>query len=263
MQLLDQAGLPVLAELFIDVNHELPSQKLADFLAHYHKVVVKPLDAAHGKGITVGITEPEELLQAIKRAQQAGRVAKVLVQEQLDGHDVRIVTVGYQFLDAMNRVPPVVIGDGRQTVEQLIVLENQHQDRGEGYKSKLTFISMDKAEEFLGKNELNRVPNAREQVQVIGISNIGMGGSRINLKHRLPQFLIDMAVRASEVMELPVCGVDFIVAGQPHPDSSPEDLQAKIIEVNACPSLTHHEDLKSPEQIQAIDKYLDYLQSTA
>lgn len=260
-ELLSQAGLPVPAELLSTNNKPLSDELLAGFLAKHDKLVVKPLDSAHGKGITIGVTTLAKLRQSIDYARGFSPAKKVLVQEQLAGHDIRIVTLGYKFLESMSRIPPHVIGDGVSTIKQLVEQENLHKDRGETYKSRLSKISISKVEEFLELGELERIPAQDEEVQVIGISNIGTGGTRINTKNTVPQFLIDMAVNAAKAMELPMCGVDFIVAQSPKPTSTPKELNAKVIEVNSCPSLTHYEDLGSPDQLLAIDNYLNYLES--
>jgi len=41
--------------------------------------------------------------------------------------------------------------------------------------------------------------------------------------------------------------------------SQPEEVGAKIIEVNSCPSMLVYDDLASAEQLGFIDKYLDFL----
>ncbi len=260
-ELLSQGGMAVPAELLLTEKITISDEKLTDFIDKHTKIVVKPLDAAHGKGITMGVNSLTKLHKAIDYAASNSPSKKVLIQEELYGHDIRIVTLGYEFLESMSRIPPHVIGDGQHTIRELVEEINQHEDRGETYKSRLAKISLDKAEAFLEPGELDRIASADEEVQVIGISNIGTGGTRENTKKTVPEFLINMAITAAKIMELPVCGVDFIVAKKPLPTSTPEELQAKVIEVNSCPSLTHYEDLNSEDQLMAIDKYLDYIES--
>ena len=193
-ELLSQEGIAVPAELLMSDKTTISDEKLTDFINKYTKIVVKPLDAAHGKGITMGVNNLTKLRSAIDYASQNSPSNKVLIQEELHGHDIRIVTLGFEFLESMSRIPPHVVGDGQHTVRELIEELNQHEDRGETYKSRLAKISLDKAEAFLEPGELDRIAAMDEEVQVIGISNIGTGGTRENTKKTVPEFLINMAI---------------------------------------------------------------------
>ncbi|OVE79528.1 hypothetical protein BVY00_00180 [bacterium G20] len=86
-----------------------------------------------------------------------------------------------------------------------------------------------------------------------------MGGERINIKKNIPEFLKLMAEQTAKVLELPVCGIDFIVAHLPERESPKERIKPVVIEVNNCPSLVMYEELHSPEQNALIDQYLDYV----
>ena len=258
-QILHDAGLPVPDELLIHTQQPLELEPVGQFLRQHTRVVVKPLDASHGKGVTTGITTLGHLEQAVEDAKLESAKRVVLLQEQLSGQDIRIVIIGHEYRDAINRIPATVIGDGVHTAQELIERENRREERGDNYMTRLTVIPLDKARQFLGAEGLQYVAADGEPVPVIGVSNIGMGGERNNISRSIPLFLRDIAVQAAKVLELPVCGVDFMVRSLPKSTSTPEQLAAKIIEVNACPMLTMYEDLRSDEQNTLIDAYLNYL----
>lgn len=256
--LLGEIGLPVPAEMAVSIeNYDL--DVLNEFLTKYKKVVVKPLDASHGKGITVGITTTEQLQKAIEIAKPISDRSKVIMQQHVEGIDVRIVCIDYKFVDSISRQPATVVGDGAQTVRQLIETTNNGPDRGLNYTKRLNIIPIDKVEAYLGVEALDRVPAAAEAVQVIGVSNVGMGGERHNLKYEVPEFLKNMAIEAAKVLDLPVCGIDFMVQRLPQATDTQADLMPAIIEANECPMLTMYDDLHSPEQSAVIDGYLDYI----
>jgi len=262
-QLLSNAGLPVPAEMLLPAGiiEPLNIQKIEKFLKSYPQVVVKPLDSAHGKGITVNVGTIEHLKQAIDIASEHSSRGRIIVQEQIEGHDIRAVCINYKFVDSMARSPAAVTGDGQHTISELIEITNASSERGENYKARLNMIPKDKALQFLGQDGMNKIPRLGERVNAMGISNIGTGGERKNVKDNIPAFLRAMAEQASAILELPVSGVDFLVSSEPKPDSTVQDLKPCIIEVNDCPSLTVYEDLHSPEQNELIDNYLDYVAS--
>lgn len=260
--LLSEAGLPVPKELLINSTEELDKNLVTEFLNTHKKVVVKPLDASHGKGITINVKNLSQLKNAIKQAKLCSNKSLILVQEQVEGVDIRIVCINYKFVDSISRIPAQVIGDGKNTIKTLIDITNRHPDRGENYKSRLNYIPIKKAEAYLGTKRINYIPSPDEIVQVIGVSNVGMGGERRNIKNDTPQFLKDIAIKVAKKIELPVCGVDFMVKKMPCQLDKLQDLAPKIIEVNECPMLTMYNNLDSPEQHKIIDDYLDYLMDT-
>jgi len=253
------SDLPVPDEMLIDLSKPLAEIKIKSFLAKHNSVVVKPIDASHGKGITVNISDYAALKKAIQEAKDHTERSIILLQEQVSGVDIRIVCIDYKFVDSISRIPAHVIGDGILTVKELIKQTNNKPDRGENYKAKLNFIPLNKAEEYLGAKRFNAVPARDEYVQVIGVSNVGMGGERHNIKHDIPEFLKILAERSAKELELPVCGVDFMVKRLPHKNDSLDDLSPAIIEVNECPMLTMYDDLQSSDQNAVIDQYLDFL----
>ncbi len=257
-QLLAMHQLPVPAELLIESQDTFDAHQVHSFIKAHGQVVVKPLDSAHGRGITVGITSVKEAEAAVKNANLVSE-GSCLLQQQLSGIDVRILCINHKYVDAITRVPATVMGDGVMTTEQLITKANTNNHRGENYTTKLNKIPLELADQYLGKEKLSSIPPNGELVQVVGVANVGMGGERKNIKDSIPSFMIEWAEVVSRILELPVCGVDFMVKHLPHKDDKVEALMPVIIEVNNVPSLIHYDDLASPEQNRVIDYYLDYL----
>lgn len=260
-QILAYNNLPVPQENLVKVvgENKVSDQELQKYLSGYIKLVVKPLDASHGKGVTTNIDSLGKLKIALVEAKMNSKKKTVVIQEQLEGIDIRIVCFGYKFVDAISRIPASVVGDGEHTVQELIAATNKSNERGENYKAKLNVIPLDKAKQFLGDTKLSEIPAKDEIISVVGVSNIGMGGVRYNIKNSLPYFLIEMAEKAAVSLQLPVCGIDFIVKKLPGKHDNLNDLNPSIIEANACPMLTMYDDLRSPEQIAVIDQYLDFI----
>jgi cyanophycin synthetase len=86
-------------------------------------VVIKPINGNHGKGVSLNIDSPEEIINAYKIASQISD--SVLVEEYIKGNDYRILIVGNQVCAVALRVPAHVIGDGKHTIEELVEIKNQ------------------------------------------------------------------------------------------------------------------------------------------
>jgi cyanophycin synthetase len=251
-------GLPVPETYLVDTQDTAAGVKAATtFFESDRRGVVKPLDAGHGDGITVGVSTPEQLKAALVRADEFSK--KAIIQEYFHSPvDVRVTCINYQFVAALARIPARVQGDGKHTVGELIDIANNSGERGKGYTSRLTMINRPGAELFLG-GAIDDTPTAHEWVQVIGTANVGTGGETVDVTDQVPDWLKRMAEQAAQSMELPVCGVDFLLAGQPDPDSSLDQLQPVIIELNHCPSLFIHELPIHGSPRPVVAAFLDYL----
>src|SRR6185436_19851921 len=92
-QLLSDAGLSVPAEILLSTAQIKPEdiQNIEKFLKTHPKIVVKPLDSAHGKGITVNVRSIGEFKRAVDIAAEHSLRGRILAQEQIEGFDVRTV----------------------------------------------------------------------------------------------------------------------------------------------------------------------------
>lgn len=207
------------------------SKQAEAFLTTYKCIVVKPLDAAHGNGVTTGVESTKQLALAIKKAQAISD--SVLLQQQVTGSDLRILVIDGALAAASERVPASVIGDGKQTVSQLIDEENRtNKLRGLNYEKPLNRIDSVTAQHYLGKAGMNIVPAKNEKIQVVGTANIGTGGHAVNRTDAVPAEMAEEAIKLAQSTGLYVCGVDFLydeTSGTWH-----------FIEVNSSPSFGLH-----------------------
>lgn len=221
-------------------------EEAAAFLAKYGKLVVKPADGAHGRGVTVGLTETGQLAEAIRKAEAASPELKLaIMQPQLppDALEQRVICIGYKFVVAIARIPAQVTGDGEHTLGELIKLENTTL-RAAPYQGELAWIDEAAAEKYLGE-QIQRVPAQGERVRVVGTCNIGQGGTAEDRSGAFTPAQIELAERVARAAELPVVGIDF--------------YGDQIIELNACPSLYY--PTGDAAALKAIAAYIDYLET--
>jgi len=106
-------------------------------------VVVKPLDANHGRGVSINLTEDEQVAIAHAKALENARGRSVLVESFVEGFDHRMLVVNGELVAVAKRVPGHVTGDGRQSIEQLIEEVNSDPRRGIGHEKVLTRLELD------------------------------------------------------------------------------------------------------------------------
>lgn len=88
--------------------------------------VVKPAIGNKGIGVSVGVESDAEFKQAWVRAcESRHRGQEVLIEHQFrNAREARLLVVGGVCVGAFTRIPPGVVGDGKQTVIELIEEKN-------------------------------------------------------------------------------------------------------------------------------------------
>ncbi|RME66423.1 MAG: N-acetylglutaminylglutamine synthetase, partial [Alphaproteobacteria bacterium] len=127
-RLLEQANLRVPAQ--IDASSD---DDIAAFLKRHGAVVVKPANGEQGRGITVDVQTLEDVQEAIARARRHD--AHVLIEEFVEGADLRIIVIGYKLVAGAVRKPPFVVGDGTHSIADLIAHQSRRRAAATGGES--------------------------------------------------------------------------------------------------------------------------------
>ncbi len=210
-----------------------------DFLAQLGEVVVKPARGEQGKGISVGVRTPDELVQAVALARQ--HCPDVLLEELVAGEDLRVVVIGHEVVAAAVRRPASVIGDGVTPVKGLIAAHSRRRAAATGGESRIPMDDATLATVRAHGREMDDVLPLGEELVVRRTANLHTGGTIHDVTHLLHPDLVTAAVRASRALDIPVTGLDFLV-----PDvSGPEHV---LIEANERPGLANHSPQPTAER---------------
>ncbi|GEM46950.1 hypothetical protein DC3_25850 [Deinococcus cellulosilyticus NBRC 106333 = KACC 11606] len=198
----------------------------------------KPLDGNHGRGITLHLMDTEAVTRAFELAKQHG--SAVILEQQFEGRDHRVLVVGGRLVAVAERVPAHVVGDGIHTIDQLIDQVNQDPRRGEGHEKTLTRIKKDDALlHLLEQNGLNlqSVPEQGKTVYLRDTANISTGGTAIDRTDEIHPENRLICERAARAVGLDIAGMDLVC-----PDVTQSILETGggIIEVNAGPGFRMH-----------------------
>lgn len=252
-RLLDSIGIPVPAQARVRTEEEAVAA--AERLGY--PVVVKPLDANHGRGVHPGIENAADVRAAFHDAWEEG--SGVLVEEHIDGFDYRLLVVDGKLVAAAHRIPACVIGDGKSTVRDLVDRVNADPRRGEGHDNVLTRIELDdEADRMLARRGYGRdsVPSAGEIVQLRVTANLSRGATATDVTDRVHPDNTMLAVRAARALGLDVAGVDFLTT-----DISRSYLEVGggVCELNAAPGLRMHVAPSEGEARDVAGPIMDHL----
>ena len=203
-----------------------------EFLGRHRRVVVKPVRGEQGRGISVGITRWRELERAVRDARRISD--QVLVEQMVDGDELRIVVIDHEVVAAAVRRPPEVTGDGSHTVAELIERQSRRRFAATGGESSIPIDAETTRVLRAQKLDLDSVPTSGRRVRVRQAANLHLGGTLHDVTDRLGPALRDAACEASRALDIPVVGLDLIVA-----DVAGDSYC--IIEANERPGLANHE----------------------
>jgi len=202
-------------------------------------LVVKPVDGAHGDGVTVDIKNKDRLEKALNYSYSFSN--RAIVQNYITWDDHRVLIIGGKFVAATRRVPAFVIGDGENSIEKLIALENTNNDlRGDGHSKPMSYIKIDEElETYIQEQRLgmDSIPLENEQIFVRRNANLSTGGMAQDVTDIIHPQVIKTAIKAANICELQVAGVDILTSNI---SKSLEETGGVIIEVNATPGLRMH-----------------------
>lgn len=201
-------------------------------------VVTKPFNGNHGRGISIHLMTDEEIIAGFNEAREISR--SVIVENFLSGDDHRLLVVNGELVAATRRTPGHVIGDGTQTIAQLVEAVNADPRRGVGHEKVLTRIVLDAQAEMMMERvsyTADSVPKAGETVFLRSTANLSTGGTATDVTDVIHPDNRDMAVRAIRAIGLDVGGVDFLSTDI---TESYKTIGGGICEVNAAPGFRMH-----------------------
>lgn len=198
-----------------------------------HKVVVKPNLANMGEGIS--FVEPHQeraFEEAFKRAHAYN--GQVLIEEFFEGDEYRLLVVDGRVVASCKRMPAHVQGDGKSTLQELIMIKNKKNEHRQGYQKPLSFKEHQKELKKLGFSERS-ILNKGEVLFLRENSNVSTGGESIDVTDLMPEFYKRIAVKAAKSMDAKIAGVDVLIKSLKSTGES-----YRVIEVNFNPALYLH-----------------------
>lgn len=203
-----------------------------------YPAVIKPLDGNHGKGATIGILNLEDAAIAFEKAKEYSRW--VIVEQQLIGSDFRALVVNNRLIAVAKRIPAHVLGDGKQTIAELVEETNRDPRRGFGHENVLTLIDIDQQSMRLIQNAGYTLDSVLKKGEVLFLkttANISTGGTAIDVTDEVHPENVFLFERIARIIGLDVAGIDVIAENVAQPL---RDIRGGIIEVNAAPGFRMH-----------------------
>lgn len=209
------------------------------FLAKCERIVVKPARGEQGRGVTVDIRDAATMRSAIELAR--GECDRVLLEQFVEGDDLRIIVIEDQVVAAAVRKPAEIVGAEGRPIRNLIERYNRRRLAATGGESAVPFDDdTERCVREAGYDTTDPLPDG-QTLRVRKTANLHTGGTIHDVTDRIHSELKTAALTAAKVLDIPVVGLDFIV-----PDLTESDYI--IVEANERPGLANHEPQPTAER---------------
>lgn len=245
-EILRNRGLPTTEQLILRDVEELE----AFYLKHHGDILMKPLDSTLGKGVYGS-------LQTIEEAREAFRAIKedfphIVVEKKIRGKEYRILVFENQVIAAAEFVPPTLVGNGTDTILQLIEKHNvvvapTGKSAPIPIKPELVHIL---SEQGLA---LSVVPAEGRSVVLYRAAPISHGGIAIDATDRIHPQNKKLLLAATKAIHLNIAGIDVITEDLNQPMA---ETGGVIIEINGGPDLSLHQGAQGRPGFDAAEEIL-------
>ena len=218
-----------------------------------YPLVLKPQFGSKGAGVCVNIKNELELIKAFSNLLL--KTEDIILEEFVEGRDYRVCVVDYKVVAVSHRTPPYIIGNGKDSIKDLILEINRDERRGEGHEKPLTKIKLDEElDNNLKKHKLdiNSILKDGEKVYLRENANLSTGGFAEDCTHLISEENIKICERTAKALGMDICGIDIST------NNIAKSLEeyGVIIEVNAAPGIRMHEVPSNGEKQNVADAIL-------
>lgn len=212
------------------------------------KFIVKPLDSGLGKGVTTNIYSGDDLRGAVKLALQYSD--QCIIQERFEGEEYRFIITDGTARAVVIREKPHVIGDGVQTVQQLIVNENKARQQIKG--SMVTYPAL--TQELVGSVvDSQEVPQMGQRVELGRGTMISKGASVYDVTGSMHKSYMTIASKIGASL-----GDGFVVVDMMIKDSQVAATEQNYIflEYNMSPALKLFYSCRDGKHVRVAEDFI-------
>lgn len=194
-----------------------------------YPLVVKPTDGSFGRGVVTNIEDEVTFAEQLRHVRHVLNYKDVIVERHVAGKDYRLYVVGDKVVAAIERIPANVVGNGKQTIQELIEAKNEERQKNPRLISCPIKLDQEMKNHLAIQGYgLDTIPEDGEMVFLTNKSNISIGGDPVDQLDSLPEEVKQLAVQALQaVPQLPHGAVDIL-----YDDEQPVEEGAVVLELN-------------------------------
>jgi cyanophycin synthetase len=249
--LMQKAELPIPFTHVVRAHDEFGTEEATALIREQPCVIVKPADSSLSRGLTLGITDPSVLTEAIAFARQSARNGDVLVQQQVAGEEIRFVYLDGKIVAALLRETAKLTGDGEHSVKQLLEKENNQRANIENTLVAYPQLNDEMIQQGI---DLECVPANGETIELSHSTMIRGGASIYNVIATIDPSYCDLARRAAEAVGTGFIVIDMMIKNYKQPF---DGTNAFFNEFNTAPVLKLCYSCRDGNQLDIVPLLVD------
>lgn len=232
LKLLQENSIPIPQSKSFTKNEQ---EKAWEYAKNFNTSVVKPYTGSGGKGVFIDIKNKEQFFKAVKKQGKE----RFVVEKYIKGKDYRVLVIDDYFVAASIRIPAYIVGNGKETLQELIDKKNKIRSKNPYTATKLIKISSTRKEELAKINLfMDSIIEKGKKINLQKVANVSAGGENedvTNLVHPLFQKICTEIIKVFP--NLFMGGIDIQAEDI---SQDPKAQEWAVIEVNANPDLQMH-----------------------
>lgn len=234
-KILEKNNFPIVKSYYLSkkMYNDFNSTDINNFK---YPLIIKPFNESHWNWVRMNIATFDEL--KVKLIGSFKEYDDMIIQEEIKWDEIRILVVKWKIVFAINRVPATIFGDGHNSIEELIVIENNtNKHRWEWYKKHLTIIEIDdEIISYISKQNftLDSIPTKWEKIQLRWNTNRWTGGTAIDVTDKISDNIKEVCIELCKVFGMSICWVDIITSDY---TKTLEESWWIILELNDTPGI--------------------------
>lgn len=246
----EKRGVSTPFTLYLPSGKELKRAEIKTLFSKHSTLIVKPSNASLARGLTLNIHTENELLQAIAKARKTS--SSVLIQEQVEGEEIRFALINGRVVAALLRRTPRVVGDGKTTIEELIRQENH--ERAQSPFGLFTYpqLSEENIDSALLENQT--IPKKGEIVELSRATMIRNGSSMYHIHDEIDPSYIQKIEDLGAHLGTKFAAVDVFVKDYRKPLKKHNYC---FIEFNTSPVLSLFYGARNNKEVNIVEQLVD------
>src|SRR5699024_7162874 len=162
-----------------------------------YPLVLKPTNGFQGIGVFANLKNEQELKGALEHLRNDMGYKEVIIEQFIDGVEYRIFVIGEKVIGAIEKIPPMIVGDGTSTVKQLIRQKNKEKKKNPHLFKKPIKIDyeVENCVKEAGYN-LDSVLKPGKELLVRKKNSLSSGGDPVDATDLISESTIETSIKA-------------------------------------------------------------------
>lgn len=211
-------------------------------------IIVKDAQGSQSKGVFPNVKTLKDAIKLIKK--EIKNFSKIIVQEMVSGKEYRVLILGGKVIGAMELIPPRIMGNGEDSVRELIINKQKETEKKTAIDRNLKEILKEQGVSLRTVLEKGKIVYIRKN------SCLAEGGETKDVTESVSKDIENICAKAADAVQRCLVGIDVMC------EDITKDLKNQefnIIEINGRPDIYIHYKPDHGEAQNVVKKIINFI----